>query len=81
MNTCMRPNVAQLSNIVCKLSAAALSTSRSFPHRLSVGACRGAQDALPQRYRYPFQIANALHPPRFPILVLARPLELGTEDR
>ena len=38
-------NPTQLSNIVCILSVAALSTSRSFP---SVEACEGAQCAHPQ---------------------------------
>ena len=74
-NTCMHPNATQLSNIVCTPSAPALSTSRSFP---SVGTREGAQHALPQCHWYGFQIVNTLHPPRFPILVLARLLELGT---
>ena len=50
-------------------SATALSTSHSFP---SVGTCEGAQHTLPQCHWYGFQIVNALHLLRFPILVLAQ---------
>ena len=48
-------NPTQLSNIVCILSIAALSTSRSFP---SVEACEGAQCTHPQCHWYVFQIVN-----------------------